>query len=347
MCTTDALWFSRVELIQSFRNATIHGMLDTWKRCERLATTPQEPDFVAGLVTESTPLIHAALTSVLSPWNISVSMCSVFCHQKPEVTFTSGPPASCELGDILFAYIHTPRTGNPRRNAVLFQAKASAWQQYRIHTAEMEQLRLYRDWPDFEYSRSSFLNGQKRSVTPKMPHPGAQYLLIDDSHLNMPMSSLLGFPGTYPVGCCMPDELLRNHSDLATELFNLFIFCTGRPFDDKDAAKKTKDWSQVVWDLLESGVKKVFQRKNSGRFHCPRSSGDTVDMLDGVGFTRASSRIACSTVTEILGREGALFLYRESDDLPPDDGERNTDSGESEGGVSVVLIETSERESEG
>jgi hypothetical protein len=344
MSITDALCYSRVELIQSFHTATIHGMLDTWRRCGRLAMTPQELDFVAGLVTESTPLIHAALTSILSSWNISVSMCSVFCHQKPEVTFTSGPPASCELGDILFAFIHTPRTGNPIRNAVLFQAKKSAQQPYRIRTCEKDQLRLYRDWPDFKYTRSSFLNGQSRSVTPKTPHPGAQYLRVDDSPLNVPMSNLLGFPGTYPVGCCMPDESLFDHNHLAAELFDLFIFCTGRPFDGRDAAKKTQDWSQVVWDLLESGVRKMFQRKNSGRFHCPRSSGDTVDMLDGVGFARASSRIACSTVTEILGRERALFLYREGDDLPPDDGERNTDSVESDGGVSVVLIETSERE---
>lgn len=173
MSATSTLWQSRDELIQSFHIATIYGILDSWRRCARLNTTPQEPDFVAGIVTESTPLIHSALNSVLSPRRISVSVCAVFCHQKPEVSFSSRPSGSCELGDILFAYVHTPRTGAPRRNALLLQAKASAQQPYRIPTSETDQLRLYRDWPDFEYKRSSFLNGQKRAVTPKTPHPGA------------------------------------------------------------------------------------------------------------------------------------------------------------------------------
>lgn len=347
MSVTDALWQDRDELIQSFHTATIHGILNTWERCGRLATTPQEPDFVAGLVTESAPRIHSALTSVLSRWGIAVSMCSVFCHQTPQVTFASGPPASCELGDILFAYVHTPRIGDPRRNAVLFQAKASGQQPYRICAGETDQLRLYTEWPDFEYTRSSFLTGQKRSVTPKTPHTGAQYLLIDDRPPTEPMSGLLGLPGTYPVGCCMPDDSLRDHSHLAAELFNLFIFRTGRPFDDKDAAGKHLDWSQVVWDLIESGVKKSFRRKNSGRLRSPRSSGDAVQMFDGVGFARSSSRLVCSTATRIVGRDGAQHLYAGRDGLPPHDGERGNDYWETESGVSVVLIETSERESEG
>jgi hypothetical protein len=263
------------------------------------------------------------------------------------VTFGSHPSASCELGDILFAYVHTPRTGAPRRNALLFQAKASAQQPYRIHTGETDQLRLYRDWPDFEYTRSSFLTGQKRAVTPKTPHPGAQYLLIDDRPPSEPMSGLLGFPGTYPVGCCMPDESLRDHSHLAAELFNLFIFRTGRPFEDRTAAAKKLDWSQVVWDLLETGVKKSFRRKNSGRHRSPRSAGDAVEMLDGMAFARASSRLSCCTASDIVGRDGARIIYGGNDDIPPENRDRGGDFQEPEGGVSVVLIETSEREAEG
>lgn len=347
MSITTALWNNRDELVQSFHMATIYGILNTWGRCERLTTTPQEPDFVAGLVTESMPLIHSALNSVLPPRHISVSMCAIFCHQTPQVTFGSRPSASCELGDILFAYVHTPRTGAPRRNAILFQAKASARQPYRIHTSETDQLRLYRDWPDFEYTRSSFLNGQKRAVTPKTPHPGAQYLLIDDRPLNEPMSGLLGFSGTYPVGCCMPDESLRDHSHLAAELFNLLIFRTGRPFEDKTSAAKKQDWSQVVWDLLDSGVKKSFRRKNSGRHRNPRSVGDAVEMLDGMAFAQASSRLSCCTASDIVGRDGASIIYAGTDDVPPDNRYRDGDFQEPESGVSVVLIETSEQESEG
>lgn len=347
MSVTPALWSDRDELIQAFHIATIHGILDTWRRCETQSTTPQEPDFVAGLVTESTPLIHSALNSVLSRRKISVSVCAVFCHQTPQVTFGSHPSASCELGDILFAYVHTPRNGAQRRNALLFQAKASAQQPYRIRTGEVDQLRLYRDWPDFVYTRSSFLTGQKRSVTPKTPHSGAQYLLIDDRAPTEPLSGLLGIPGTYPVGCCMPDESLRDHTHLAAELFNLLIFRTGRPFEDKHAAAKKQDWSQVVWDLLDTGVRKSFRRKNSGRRRCPRSAGDTIAMLDGMAFARASSTMSCCTASDIVGRDGARVIYGGDDDGPPDDRDGSSDFQEPESGVSVVLIETSERELEG
>ena len=348
MSVTAELWLNREELVQSFHLATIYGILGTWRRCERLKTTPQEPDFVAGLVTESTPLIHSALNALLSPRGISVSMCAVFCHQKPEVTFSSHPSGSCELGDILFAYIHTQKNGAQRRNALLFQAKSSAQQPYRIHRGEANQLKLYTDWPDFEYKRSSIvLNGHKRTVTPKTPHAGAQYLLIDDSLPSDPRSGLLGFPETYPVGCYMPDELLRDHSRLADELFNLLIFRSGRPFEDKNAARKTEDWSQVVWDLLEIGVKKSFQRKNSGRYYTPRSAGDTLAMLDGTVFARASSRMSYSTASDIVGQYDASIIYAGKDDVPPDYRNRENDFREPEAGVSVVLIETSEQESEG
>jgi hypothetical protein len=347
MSIAATLWQNRDELVHAFHIATIHGIISTWSRCENLKTTPQEPDFVAGLVVESTPLIYSVLNSILSSRGISVSMLAVFCHQTPQVTFGSYPTASCELGDILFAYVHSPRTGSPRRNAILFQAKASAKQPYRIHRGEMNQLRLYVDWPDFMYERSSFLTGQKRSITPKAPHSGAQYLLIDDRPPEEPMSGLLGFPGTYPVGCCMPDESLRDHTHLAAELFSLFIFRTGRPFEDKQTAAKKQDWSQVVWDLLEIGVKKSFNRKNSGRRRIPRGVGDTIQMMDGFSFNRASSPLSCNTTAEIVGRNRARSIYSQDKDIPPDnrDGEGNAE--EPERGVSIVLIETSERESEG
>lgn len=347
MSLTAALWENRDELVHSFHIAAITGILSTWRRCGQLGTAPQEPDFVAGLVIESTQLINSALSSVLAQRGISVSMSSVFCHQTPQVTFGSHPAASCELGDILFAYVHTPKVGQARRNAVLFQAKASAQQPYRVCAGERDQLRLYADWPDFVYMRASFLTGQKRSVTPKTPHSGAQYLLIDDRSPDEPMSGLLGFPGTYPVGCCMPDDYLRDHNSLASELFNLLIFRTGRPFEDKNTAATKQDWSQVVWDLLETGMRKSFTRKNSGRRASPRSAGNVLEMLDGAGFARASSSMACTTAHEILGRESARALYTQRNNPPPGEFDEERGSDKPGAGVSVVLIETSERQSEG
>lgn len=347
MSVSKELWETREQLRHAFLQATIHGMLSTWRRCEFLQTKPQEPDFVAGLVIESTPLIHSALWSVLSPSGVSISMCAVFCHQTPQITFNSSPSASCEVGDLLLAYVHTPRHGTPRRNALLFQAKASAAQPYRVRGTEKDQLRLYTEWPEFTYSRSSFLSRRKRSVTPKAPHSGAQYLLIDDRPFWEPGAGLLGIPGTYPVGCCMPDNFLHDHSDLAAELFNLLIFRTGRPFDDKETAQKGEDWSRMVWDLIESGVRKAFNRKNSGRYQQPRTDRDAVKTLDGVSFTRTTSWACCDTVREVIDPRSTRRLFDEGDDVPPNEVPPDERSDAQEGrAVSVVLIETSERQGE-
>jgi hypothetical protein len=345
MSISMTFWKYRRELVQTFHLATLHGMLDTWRRCERLGTSPQEPDFVAGIVLESAPLIRSALIALLAPQGISVSMSAVFCHQTPQVSFDV-PQVTCELGDLMFAYVHTTRDGLTRRNAVLFQAKTSAAQPYRVSAGESDQLRLYMDWPDFVYTKSSRLNGQSRTVTPKTPHAGAQYLLIDDRSPDQPTSGLLGLPETYPIGCCVPDLYLRDHNDLASELFNLLIFRTGRAFDDRSRAAKQNDWSQVVWDLLESAVKKGFSRKNSGRSNAPRSVSDALSMLDGAGSAAMTSEHASRTVTEILGNRTAARAFHASESEPPRDRDRYEERNEPNGGVSVILIETSEVESE-
>jgi hypothetical protein len=133
----------------------------------------------------------------------------------------------------------------------------------------------------------------------------------------------------------MPDESLFDHSPLASELFALFIFRTGRPFEDRQASVAKQDWSEVVWDLLETGMKKAFNRKNSGRRRVPRT------------FSRASSPLSWNTAAEIVGRDGARRMYGQDNDIPPHDLQGGGDGEEPESGVSVVLIETSERESEG
>jgi hypothetical protein len=337
-----ALWESKAALVRSFHTATIYGMLNTWRRCDLLRTRPQEPDFVAGLVVESAPLLHAALAAVLTRSGVSVSMSAVFCHQTPRVEFGL-PRVACELGDLLYVFVHTARDGRVWRNALLFQAKCSANQPYVVATSDADQLRLYTDWPEFEYTNSSYLNGQSRAVTPKSPHAGAQYLLIDDRSLLDPMSGLLNLPGTYPVGCCVPDLRLRDHNDLASELFDLLIFRTGRPFDDRLGLD---DWSRVVWDLLESAVRKAFNRKNSGYRNAPRALGEALEQLDGFSFSAATSEPSTRTVADILGGPTAARRFYTSADDPPGARVRQDEGGERDAGVSVLLVETSELEGE-
>jgi hypothetical protein len=145
----------------------------------------------------------------------------------------------------------------------------------------------------------------------------------------------------------MPDESLFDHGHLASELFALLIFRAGRPFEDKPAALPKEDWSQVVWDLLEAGMKKVFNRKNSGMRGIPRAGSGPLRLMDGLSFNRASSPLSWNTAAEILGWHDARFIYGRDNDTPPHNREGGGDEEEPEGGVSIVLIETSERESEG
>ncbi len=102
MSISSELWKHRTELLQSFHFATINGMINTWRRCDSLMKKPQEPDFVAGFIVDSTPLIYSALKAILSTRQVSVSLSSVFCHQTPQVTFQSHSSVTCELGGYSF-----------------------------------------------------------------------------------------------------------------------------------------------------------------------------------------------------------------------------------------------------
>jgi len=340
---SEILWNEKKSFLAAFHTGILYGLLNTWIRCGH--KQPQEPDLVAGLVLQSTPLFYAGLSQIFLPHNLDISLAAAFCHQKPQVSYSASEPA-CELGDLLYVYMHTPKHGPRRRNALLLQAKMSHNQNYRIKQAEKHQLRLYSEWPDFTYTRSSTLNGHSRSVGPKAPHPGAQYLLIDDRSFDAPESGLLGFPGTYPIGCCMPCRCLHDHADLATEFFNFLLFRTGRAFSDQKTAELNEGWSMVVWDIIKSSLTNSFNRLRSGYGNSPRAIGTYTENVDGCFFARASSYRRSDAVEQAIGSHGASVLFELGNDEPPKQPNR-AEGFEPRPGVSVILIETSERTTEG
>ena len=176
MSFVQVAWSQKTQIVDTTHLSILHAMLDTWNR----SNSPQEPDIVAGIVLESTPILYHALSAIFGQYGLSVSLASVFCHQTPKVTFPAMNKSSCEIGDLLLVHIHTPRAGNPTRNALLYQAKMSSSQPYRVSSGEKDQLELYTGWPAFEYVNSPPLTGTRRDVIPKMKHAGAQYMLIDD-----------------------------------------------------------------------------------------------------------------------------------------------------------------------
>lgn len=341
MTFATIIWNAQAVIVSSMHMAIVHGMLDTWSRCRQRSSSPQEPDFVAGLVLESTPLIYTALRNILAPQGIAVSIASVFCHQTPQVTHSLATK-SCELGDLLFVHIHTELGGNVRRNALLYQAKTSSKQPYKVPKSEEHQLALYMYWPKFSYKSPRALAGTKRDVNPKVPHTGAQYMLIDDRPASDPQSGLSCFPGTYPIGSCMADKYLYDHNYLAQELFDLLRLRSGKAFNGKTPAPPTDGWSQTVWDLIDVGLKKAFNRKNSGRTSSPRTAGGPLYLTDGAYFAATTARAATSTVLEVLGHGAAASFFEPPSDGPPRDGPPMEENLRPDAGISIILIETNE-----
>lgn len=333
-------WQEKSQIIPSTHLSILYAMLDTWKRCN----SPEEPDFVAGIVLESTPILYQAISSIFGQYGLSVSLASVFCHQTPKVVFPGMNKSSCEIGDLLLVHIHTPRTGYPTRNALLYQAKMSSSQPYRVGSGEKDQLELYTEWPAFKYVNSPPLTGQTRDVIPKMKHTGAQYMLIDDRPPNDPNSGLLGLPGTYPIGSCMADDHLRDHNHFADEFFDFLILRSGRGFSAQSSA--TDGWSQIVWDLLDVGFQKAFNRRRSGRVNQPRHAGATREDLDGCSCFQRTTEATSSTLAMLLGGDRSYALFADNGGEPPGERFRNENGEEPESGVSIILIETSERHDE-
>ena len=330
---------TRKPLISVARNAILVSMHKAWDNCRRRNVQPEEPDFVASLVMNGTGILEAGWRQLLRPYQIQIT--GIYCHQTPKVSYSGMSHTSCELGDLLWCHVHTDRQGISTRNAILYQAKKSSQQPYKIVSREFDQLILYSSWPEFTYVHSGRISGQKRHVKPAAPRKGAQYLLIDDRPPEEPNSGLLGIPGTYPIGSCIAQDPLVDHSDLGSELVNFIELLSGDPFDDMTTASTETDWSRVIWDLLRISVAKAFRRSRSGYYNQPRISGLPPSYIDGCLFT--ASQHPTRPIVSILGDNDAGTLFLSNMQGPPAQLEGEWHD-EDDGGISVVLIETQESE---
>ena len=220
---------------------------------------PQEPDYIASLSLNFTKDLFGILKMTFPTHDFSIS--GVYCHQKPIVDFSASK--NSELGDLLFVYIDKSK-GIKRLNSLLLQAKISSSPVLKLPPKDKHQLELYNYWPEFKYLKAGILNGQKRNILPKTINDGAQYLLIDNNpHTN----GLAGIPGTFPMGCAIPSEMLCINNSLALELIDFFKFKSGRAFEDEHPSC-TDDWSNMIWDLIHIAGKKFSRRTNAklGKF---------------------------------------------------------------------------------
>lgn len=322
-------------------HAILHGINDAWRRCELVGNNqPQEPDLVASIVTETSQRLYSAWSKLFNEIGIDLSICSVYCHQTPKVTFSGMRRSSCELGDLLFIRRHVGHRHNYYQHALLYQVKASSSQPYKIKSSDSDQLELYLKWPEFTYCQSGPLNGQIRNIEPKKSHTGAEYLIIDNRSFDEPESGLLGLPGTYPAGACMPDEYLNPTKNLVDEMMKLLFMQNGRNFESINSYEyKLNGWTTMIWDLLGVSLNSAFNRKLSGRINTPRFMGDMSDIANEICFAKNSGRSIPTLARSAIGFKRASYLY--SDNVtPPNNDEERSQPGGLPIGISVIIVET-------
>ena len=229
--------------------ALLDVMIWTEQNCKN---APQEPDYVAALSFKF-PRSLFNILQIIFPFR-KFSVTGVFCHQKPFVDFCFGKGS--ELGDLLLVFVDQDRKGNKLFNSILFQAKITDEMITKVKNTELHQLYLYKNWPEFKYSRAGKLNGEKRNITPKTISNGAQYLLIDKN----PYTNGVINQYEFPIGCAMPDDYLIVDRSLACEIVNFLKFKTGRMFEDR--TNISNDWSKMIWDLLDITNYSISRRKN-------------------------------------------------------------------------------------
>lgn len=142
----------------------------------------------------------------------------------------------------------------------------------------------------------------------------------------------------------MADNYLHDHNDLASELIDFLLARSGRRFAGEPGMPAPDGWSQLVWDLIHASLGKAFNRRNAGWQNVPRVPRPQVEALDGACFGRASSNLALSTVSGLLGNKAVDLLF--SHDGPPRGRIRENEERPFEAGISMLLFETAEEREE-
>lgn len=286
---------------------------------------PEEPDFVASIVTRGIMDTALSWQKILSPYGIKTSIVSVFCHQRPIVEYNPDPlKTNPEIGDLLIVHIHRFRDGSMKRTALLLQAKMLNNHFMKVHSSD-HQLMLYKYWPSFEFVRPKVSN-LVLNISPKQAHSGAQYLLIDDSNF-------MGlFSCTYSLADT--DEILIPNVSLSNALTKILSFEIGKKFQGRTVSRGKKNWSKLIWLLLEHSINKNFTRRNIKANSVARIQGTNLSGLSGL-YAYLGSRNQNSVIKELVGEDGFELLndYSKHEDgiFIPYDSE----------GISTILIETS------
>lgn len=324
------------------RNEINSVMINTWKLTHPV--TPQEPDFIAQLVLEGTPNFHKAISSFNNIWN-SINTVGIFCHQSPKVEYQDGKSKKqCEIGDVLWCHFHTDLNGYTFRNAILFQSKMDNTVTPKISYNDT-QLKLYREWPKFNYTSPKRLAGQIRDLIPKQPHAGAQYMIIDkrrpsNPHVGTHDTSIL----TFPIGTTSVTPKLIADTPLENELTRFLFFESGKPFDSYKNKNHSDEWTKIIWDLIRNGMERAFNRRKAGFSNSPRISKNKKDMDGMLTFTSNLKDLNNAFGDELYNEFQDIFSFEnEGGDNNINYSQKLIENDES-GSPSILIFITSESE---
>jgi hypothetical protein len=327
-------------LQRKFRHVINDVMVDSWNRITP-PSHPHEPDIIANLVLRGTPGFHRAIATTRG-FVGAVNTVGVFCHQSPMVKYTeAGIDKRCELGDVLWCHFHTDRDGKIFRNAILFQSKMSNTIEPAIPFNNI-QLKLYREWPQYEYYRSGRLNGQTRNLMPKQSHAGAQYMLIDDRPLNNP---LVGIYSPYsnlifPIATSTVSPKIIGDTPLEFELVRFLFFGSGRTFDSYFNRNTSDEWTKIVWDLLRNGMSRAFNRRRAGFNNSPRISRNFSEMDGMLAFTGNANELSDGIGSDFFSEFQDLFSSDNGGNRKDDKYElKDSEDG---GAPSILIFRTTE-----
>jgi hypothetical protein len=303
---------------------------------------PEEPDVVAMMTLKSVPYIASNIKQLLISSKIGITISSIFCHQNPIVEFSVGNTAKrCELGDLLIVHVHRDKKNIFYRNALLLQVKRIADKKtfHKVTSKESIQLKLYKEWPIFHYFKIGCPDLRKskvtRNVNLKDRHPGAQYLIFNSRPLisryyksYCPLTSLYS---SSLMSIVPANEVLPHSSSfaLSNEMFKFLCGFSGRSYMNKGGT----GWSQVIRDLLRCS-QSIFNRRNIGVINQPRRSF----FLSEFDMSKSEE-----ILQEEIIRRFNIAINGENME-PPNDREMSDEDPENNGGISVILINTSELE---
>jgi len=340
---TDALEGMLDSLIGYAGLALRNAIASTVLECKHYRKMPHEPDFMAALMLRGVAEFAPRWVEHFQQTGHELSILSVFCHQRPIVKWPASPKG-CELGDLLVMVRHH-EPARTCQSALLLQAKCIQpdWN----HSGE-PQLELYRSWPAFRYA--SPLRHEERDVLPKSVHGGAEYLVLFgppfacDDYFQRRRPRPLQWPQELwraPLWVMPPADLGHSPRHLPIVLAEMLTLSAGRVIVPRG---KDDAWSEVIWDILDMSLEKVFDRQRSGVMARPRvaqhgRASNAVAQLEALTVGWKSPSASMSLITGSGSRSAqqaaSLFVSRA---VPPE-GPLPEGPAEEEFGMSLLLIE--------